>query len=376
MRLIVDGNAFINVAISVTKNVTSRDQRVGDTYYVNDLFSENGYILKEAVRVSFRNFCFTYLNSLIAPLSSSVSSVHVVFDSKSWRKEYVSNFFKTEETKISEFTYKGTRRYEEMHYLFFDYFQKVLTPILNEKCGINVYRFEGTEGDDIIAHLCETSEEDTIIYSVDQDLKQLVTGNGKNVVLILPKQTHKFKRLISPHKLFKRATGSSEVDDFFSLDDSFDSSSPMEKLTKALKEKGYVEQKIEPHHEFLTKILLGDKSDNIPKLVGMSPAKATKVIFALSYEFGDSLIHKLDSLDEETILFCVDQIGIVTKTSDEVQLNQIREHLIFNIKLMRLATCVFPESIRTTLTDFFSNYTPLRFNRVEFQELKKNQVIL
>ena len=59
MDLIIDGNAFINVAISVTKSLSFKDKRTGDAYYVNDLFNDGGFILKEHVKVTFRNFCFT-----------------------------------------------------------------------------------------------------------------------------------------------------------------------------------------------------------------------------------------------------------------------------------------------------------------------------
>ena len=92
MNLIIDGNAFINVAISVTKSVTLRDKLISEVYYVEDLL-EDGFKLKDKVRISFRNFCFTYLNSLISATSTPPDEVHIVFDSKSWRKEYTDNFF-------------------------------------------------------------------------------------------------------------------------------------------------------------------------------------------------------------------------------------------------------------------------------------------
>ena len=378
MRLIIDGNAFINVAISVTKNVTSRDQRVGDTYYVNDLFSESGFILKEAVRVSFRNFCFTYLNSLISPLGSSLSSIHIVFDSKSWRKEYISTFFKDAEMAsptLSEFTYKGTRKYEDMHYLFFDYLQKVIVPAWQESSGVNCHKVEAAEGDDIIAGLCERSDDDSVIYSVDQDLKQLVTGSGKNVVLILPKQMHKFKRLIAPSNLFKPEPASeSLLDDFFSLD-SLDQQSPMEKVIRSLKEKDYVEQGVDPVEEILTKLLLGDKSDNVPKISGLAPVKASKVIAAIKSEFEFPLA-MIDACDDTFIYFCVDQIGIVTKTKDQSVLDHIKQHLIFNIRILRLSTQVFPEKVRKALESHLDSYNVTKFNPKGFYDLKNNQTRL
>jgi hypothetical protein len=73
MDLIIDGNAFINVAISVTKSLSAKDKRTGDAYYVNDLFNDGGFMLKDHVRVTFRNFCFTYLNTVKSKIPPSFS---------------------------------------------------------------------------------------------------------------------------------------------------------------------------------------------------------------------------------------------------------------------------------------------------------------
>ena len=61
MDLIIDGNAFINVAISVTKSLSMRDKRTADAYYVSDLFNDDSFILKEHIRTSFRNFFLLFL---------------------------------------------------------------------------------------------------------------------------------------------------------------------------------------------------------------------------------------------------------------------------------------------------------------------------
>jgi 5'-3' exonuclease len=210
---------------------------------------------------------------------------------------------------------------------------------------------------------------------VDQDLKQLVTGSGKNVVLILPKQMHKFKRLIAPSNLFKPEPASeSLLDDFFSLD-SLDQQSPMEKVIRSLKEKDYVEQGVDPVDEILTKLLLGDKSDNVPKISGLAPVKASKVIAAIKSEFEFPLA-MIDACDDTFIYFCVDQIGIVTKTKDQSVLDHIKQHLIFNIRILRLSTQVFPEKVRKALESHLDSYNVTKFNPKGFYDLKNNQTRL
>jgi 5'-3' exonuclease len=375
MDLVIDGNAFINVAISVTKSLSSKDKRVGDVYYVNDLFNEGGFMLKEHVKITFKNFCFTYLNSLISPISSHPERVHIVFDSSSWRKEYTNDFFKNSDFKTTsaptEFKYKGNRKYDDHQYLFFDYFQQVIMSSLIEKTNINQYKFKGTEGDDIIAYLCEILKDDILIYSVDQDLKQLTGTPDKNVLLITPKQMAKTKRLFVPAQLIPTAANE-EIDNFFSLSDAHITGATIEKTISNLTNKDYVEHKVNFIEDVLSKILLGDKSDNIPKITSVSPAKAKKVIAAVHEKFGDSVITMLDDLNNAVIDGVVSEIKTVNKIKDQDKIDEIREHLLFNIKLTRLSIKVFPDEIREALNEFFSEYKITNFNFKEFTNLKNN----
>lgn len=375
MDLVIDGNAFINVAISVTKSLSSKDKRVGDAYYVNDLFNEGGFMLKEHVKVTFKNFCFTYLNSLISPISSHPERVHIVFDSSSWRKEYTNDFFKNSEFKTTsaptEFKYKGNRKYDDHQYLFFDYFQHAIIPVLVQKAGVNQYKFKGTEGDDIIAYLCEILKDDILIYSVDQDLKQLTGTPDKNVLLITPKQMAKTKRLFVPSQLIPTAANE-EVDNFFSLSDAHITGATIEKTISNLANKDYVEHKVNFVEDVLSKILLGDKSDNIPKITSVSPAKAKKVIAAVHEKFGDDVITMLDDLNNAVIDGVVSEIQAVNKIKDQDKIDEIREHLLFNIKLTRLSIKVFPDEIREALNEFFTDYEITTFSFKEFTNLKNN----
>lgn len=375
MDLIIDGNAFINVAISVTKSQSSRDKRTGDAYYVNDLFNDSGFILKEHVRISFRNFCFTYLNSLIAPISSHPQRVHIVFDSASWRKEYTNEFFKNSDFKTTsaptEFKYKGNRKYDDHQYLFFEYFQNVLMPAMADRTGINQYKFKGTEGDDIIAYLCDILKCDILIYTVDQDIKQTTGTPDKNVLVITPKQMAKHKRLFRSAQLIPTAANE-EIDNFFSLSDAHITGASIEKTISNLLNKDYVEYTVDLVDDVLSKILLGDKSDNIPKITSVSPAKAKKVILAVHEKYGDSVISSIDNLDDEVINGIVSEIQIVNKIKDQDKIDEIREHLLFNIKLIRLSIKVFPDEIRNALIEFFESYQMTNFNSREFTNLKNN----
>jgi 5'-3' exonuclease len=308
-------------------------------------------------------------------MSSTPGKIHIVFDSNSWRKDYTNDFFKDSDFKTSaapqEFKYKGTRKYDEFQYLFFDYFQQTIMPHLVEKCGINQYRFKGTEGDDIIAHLCEILSDDVLIYSVDQDLKQLTGTPKKNVLLIVPKQMAKHKRLFVPANLVP-LQADDEEDNFFSLNMNHIGGSSIEKVISTLKNKEYVEHKVDFVNEVLNKVFLGDKSDNIPKITNLTPSRSQKLIINLFEKFGDNLMENLDSLDSVFIDEVAEQIQVVTKSKGTGNLDEIREHLLFNIKLTRLSSKVFPDEIRSALEDFFKTYSPTSFNAKEFTNLKNN----
>ena len=374
MELIIDGNAFINVAMSVTKSMDAINHRTEVIYYTKDLFKDE-YRLLERFENKFRDFSLIYLNSMLAPLGSNLSGVHIVFDSPSWRKKYIESFFeKTEFTKSGpvEFTYKSGRKYDDYQYLFFNYFYQKLIPAL-EKCKVQWYSATGAEGDDIIAHLCETIPNDIMIYSVDKDLKQLVSSIDKNIILIMPKQQ-------SPHKkIFVSSNGlliheSKVENDFFSLDEMKPATSPVESIISSFVNKDYVKYETGQIVEIFNKICLGDKSDKIPKIFKMSPIKVEKIINSLLEEFGDDLLSKLDSLNEEFITYFVDQIVIVNKITDPVKIGELREHLVFNIKITRLASSVFPEELQNNLKKLLVETSV--FNIKEFTNFKNNPELI
>ena len=77
-------------------------------------------------------------------------------------------------------------------------------------------------------------------------------------------------------------------------------------------------------------------------------------------------------MESEFINEVAHQIQTITKTKDSDNLDEIREHLLFNIRLTRLSTKVFPDEIREALSQFFKSYSPTSFNHREFMNLKNN----
>jgi hypothetical protein len=378
MKYVIDGNAFLNVAYNVVKNILSKDRRSEPNYYVEDLYNEGQFVLTEEAKVEFRNFCVTYFNSIIAPIGRSIDEVHFVFDSRSWRRDFIEGFFQeadtTNDTTPNEFSYKGDRKYDDKKFLFFDYFQRDILIKLNDICGINYYRLSGCEGDDIIAYLCEHLDGDIVIYTVDLDLQQLVDGKDRLVMLVMPKQMSRSKKLFSPDTYTSTV---SESEDFFSLEDTniSDSNSP-DRVIKKYCQKGYVDNKINPDEELIRKILGGDKSDKIPRLYKMTKSKVDKLTAKLLEKYKGDFTEKLDVLDTELLDYMIEEMVTLNKIKDENFIEELRAHLIFNIKLIRLSTKVFPDDIKGTLDEFFIDRNLNQFSYDKFLTVKNNPILI
>lgn len=380
MDFVIDGNAYLNVAISVSRNIAFKDKTIGAQYYVEDILNEGEFILKDQVKVQFRNFCLNYLYSLIAPIGKRIGRVHLAFDSRSWRKDFIQKFFDSGSSGDSsaspdEFVYKGNRKKDNKIYLFFEYFQNEIAPIIVKESGVNYYRIDGTEGDDIIAYLCEMLNTDVMIYTVDGDITQLTYSSGKNVIVIYPKQQRKHKKICVPME-FNPDFAEEEEDNFFSLSESHISSSTISQIIASYIAKDYVEYVIDPVTEIFTKIFRGDKKDNIPKMDKMTPIKTKKLIGIIIGEYGQKSIDLLDDLDETFINFVVKHISILNKVSEIDQLIDIRKHFLFNARIIRLSSKLFPSVIQEILKDSIDRTKFTKFSFKKFTNLKNNPSII
>lgn len=379
MDFVVDGNAYLNVAISVAKSMAYKDKSIGPQYYVEDMLNDGEFILRESIKIQFRNFCLNYFYSLIAPVGNKIGRVHLVFDSKSWRKDYIKKFFAQDNFDSSiaptEFVYKGNRKKDDMIYLFFDYFQNVIVPHLVNEAGVNYYRIKGTEGDDIIAYLCEKLKTDILVYTVDGDIRQLTYSSRKNIIVIYPKQMSKHKKVCVPEE-FNPAFAEEEDDNFFSLNESHVTKPAILKTISVLKDKDYVEYTVDPVYEIFTKIFRGDKKDNIPKMDKMTPTKTTKMIELIKGEYGKHSINLLDKLDETFINFIVKNISILNKVNDINKLKDIRKHFLFNARIIRLSSKLFPQVVQDNLKDNIKMDEFTKFNFKQFTHLKNNPSLI
>ena len=325
MNIVIDGNAFLNVVTSVVKNILAQDLNPGtrgskswaiavDNYYVKDLLSDETFILKEYSKETFKKFTLNYLGSIFAPFKENISSVFIVFDSKSWRRQFIKDHFA--EHGEGDFAYKGNREYDDHSHLFFDYFQFEMLPILTEDYGILSNRVHGAEGDDLIAYICEHLREDICIWSVDKDLTQLLESGDRKVIMIMPKMQTKFKKIFTTENF--DMIEEKEID-LLNFDiENVDNSAIINVLNDLINTKGYHHLKIDPTFDILTKIIAGDSSDTIPRVhIRLTPGKVTKVIESIRETIDWTEIkNQIDRDDPEFMSFLLKVICEIIKVNE------------------------------------------------------------
>ena len=366
MNIVIDGNAFLNVATSIVKNILLSDKRVGERYYVSDLTDDDKFILKQASKDAFRSFSLNYLGSILAPFKDNISSVFFVFDSKSWRRQYIREH--VESHGEGDFAYKGNRKYDEKIYLFFDFFQQEILTELSEEYGVISNRVLGAEGDDLIAYICENIQEDICIWSVDKDLIQLLESGKRKIILITPKMMTKFKKIYTTEDFDKIEP--KEVD-LFNLELSDLDNSSVVNILNDLTKKDFIHFPVDPTLEILIKFLGGDDSDNIPRVhPKMTAGKVTKAIDKIKESYDWSNIKPaIDSNDSGFTELLVNSICETLKINDPGERLTIQNNLNRNRTIIRLHTAVFPERI---LTEIVSQVKFDNRRRFDYSKFKKN----
>jgi hypothetical protein len=80
----------------------------------------------------------------------------------------------------------------------------------------------------------------------------------------------------------------------------------------------------------------------------------------------------MDELDSNFIDTFIKEIANVNKIKDQDKIDEIRAHLLFNIKIIRLSIKVFPDEIRKALEQHFETYSTSKFLSQKFTALKNN----
>tara|TARA_A100001037_G_scaffold172411_2_gene154855 strand:+ start:2449 stop:3672 length:1224 start_codon:yes stop_codon:yes gene_type:complete len=293
------------------------------------------------------------LASEVRKMRDFIDKVIVTVDARSWRKDL---YPKAE--------YKGTRKPDEKIdwnsvYNIYEEFQSIL-----QKHGVIVHRIDGAEADDVLfgwSTFLNNKGKNCIVWSGDRDLIQLVNYSNANEAYTLWYSTAQ-KTLCTFSNFREVLNKKQEVNN----DDLLFNMSSYSGLSDEYKHsmKVWIENnKIKVNEincdEFLfEKILIGDKSDNIPSVVvwqkelkdgrlrtySITEKIAKKIYQQYTKENNDFVIDLLFNKDELTKLS-----DIVYRVIGKSNVNIIEQNIFKNMNLMMLHVNVIPDAIQSEI---------------------------
>jgi len=334
--LLIDGNYFLHSRLFVLPR------------------PKNGVMLEdEASRASLMRKLAIDLASEVRKMRGFIDKVVVAVDARSWRKD----LFPTAE-------YKGTRKADSSIdwnavYDVYEEFQNIL-----QKHGVVVHKIEGAEADDVLfgwSTLLINKGRNSIIWTGDKDLIQLVNYSKANDSYALwyspvQKSLYCFKDFID---VLNTSETTNTDDLLFNLSTY---SGVKEEYKLAIKDwiqSNKVKLTEVNCDEFMfNKLLIGDKSDNIPSVVlWQKEMKGGKL---RTYSITDKLADKIfQQYNKENSQFIIDQLfnkdeieklaDVVYRVIGKSSIVQIKNNISQNMSLMMLHTKVIPDAIQNEI---------------------------
>ena len=334
--LLIDGNYFLHSRLFVLPR------------------PKNGVMLEdEASRASLMRKLAIDLASEVRKMRGFIDKVVVAVDARSWRKD----LFPAAE-------YKGTRKADSSIdwnavYNVYEEFQNIL-----QKHGVVVHKIEGAEADDVLfgwSTLLINRGRNSIIWTGDKDLIQLVNYSKANDSYALwyspvQKSLYCFKDFIN---VLNTSETTNTDDLLFNLSTY---SGVREEYKLAIKDwiqSNKVKLTEVNCDEFMfNKLLIGDKSDNIPSVVlWQKEMKGGKL---RTYSITDKLADKIfQQYNKENDQFVIDQLfnkdeieklaDVVYRVIGKSSVAQIKNNISQNMSLMMLHTKVIPDAIQNEI---------------------------
>ena len=306
-------------------------------------------IFKQQLIVQFMN--------LLDMWKMVADGVVVAWDYGSWRKELLKREFE------GEVEYKANRNTEEKVNM------KRFTDCLGEfkswlnGCKVVQCELWGAEGDDWICALSRKLNgrgDNAIIYSNDGDLHQLV-ANG---IMQLAKSNDKYNFYVTPSDM-ERLTKNDAVNVLESmLGGNFTKVDTLRMLLMEMVAGKKLEiVPIEPQEVLFKKIMVGDKSDNIPSVCsvrrnnrtyGISEKMSDKILEGFYAKSGIDKINELCySVGELSGMLCESIFDVAKeRLKYEGTADDIAHNLERNIKYVVLGNNVMPASIADAMSAY------------------------
>ena len=346
--LMIDGNYFVYSRLYVMPR--RKDKRLLDSE------KDQGQFM--------RKLCIDFASE-IRKMKPFVDQVVIAVDSKSWRKDF-----------YPEAEYKGTRKTDDSVnwdavYSIYDEFRALLA-----KNGVIIQQTPGAEADDILfARATELNNQgkNCIIWTGDRDLIQLVdyTQATDGYTLWYYNTRRNLIAFNGFNELIDTKTGDSLTNDelLFNLNnDNISSDEIKDKIKEWTRSNRVNVEEIDSRKFIFQKILIGDKSDNIPSVVTYNKAMKNGKVRTFSITDNQAL-KILKQYEKDFGHFEVEQLFVpecLEKMSDVIyrvvansSKTEIKAKLAQNIQLMLLHIRTIPEPIMNAI------YNDIETNAVE-----------
>jgi 5'-3' exonuclease len=338
--LLIDGNYFVFSRLFVLQKPKS-GQLLGDDK------QKSQFMRKLAIDFA----------SEMRKLKMFVDDVVLTVDSKSWRKDL-----------YPEADYKGTRKQSSdvnwtNVYSVYEEFQKILA-----SKGVTVHQIQGAEADDVIfgwSTALNNRGKSCIVWSGDRDLIQLVNYSKTNDAHTI--WYYNTKKSLYVYEGFEHDMNQSIANDMSTDDLLFNMGG--EHMTRDayqtnilawVKDLKIEMTEVDCDRFIFNKILIGDKSDNIPSVVTwQKEMKGGKLrIFSITEKMADTIYDQfVKELDNFTIEHLFNQeyknklTDIIYRVVGHGNLTLIKSSLSNNIALMLLHVKTIPDSIQRAIYD-------------------------
>lgn len=290
-------------------------------------------------------------------LKMFVDDVVLTVDSKSWRKDL-----------YPESDYKGTRKQSSdvnwtAVYSIYEEFQKILA-----SKGVTVHQIQGAEADDVIfgwSTALNNRGKSCIVWSGDRDLIQLVNYSKTNDAHTI--WYYNTKKSLYVYEGFERDMNQSIASDMNNDDLLFNMGG--EHMTRDayqtnilswVKDLKIEMTEVDCDRFIFNKILIGDKSDNIPSVVTwQKEMKGGKLrTFSITEKMADTIYDQfVKELDNFTIEYLFNKeykdtlTDIIYRVVGHGNLTLIKSSLSNNMALMLLHIKTIPDSIQRAIYD-------------------------
>jgi len=298
-----------------------------------------------------RKLCIDFASEL-RKMNPFIDQIVVAVDAKSWRKDL-----------FPDAQYKGTRTHDDSIdwsgvFEVYSEFQSILA-----KKGVVIHQINGAEADDVLfgwSTQLNNEGRNCIVWTGDRDLIQLVNYNNATEAYTL--WYYNSKRKLIAFEGFNKVISETKLDSYtddqllFNMADTLTSSDTAKKDLKMWIEKNNVNVEEVNCDDFIfTKILQGDKSDNIPSVVTWTKAARSGKI--MNYSITEKHANKiLDQYKKEEGNFHIDNffnrastdkiVDMIYRVIGMSSIEEIKARFNQNLDLMLLHYNTIPDAIQ------------------------------